>query len=774
MLPDPRRLASRRTSGSGGGAPGRHRPQHGSLLRSQLSLIAKGPRRIDIGVDPDLVFKIRAASRPADSAFEGRGLEILGETVGFTYFVLSEDEGRALSTAIERYASAGDQRSFFDAVDGIEPYGPDDRQGPGLENLNWGSGSVIVDISVWPSDDYSEAVRRMKVVESVLSVDGASTVLLRSTSARRNFLRVQVGESALRDLLETSVVELVRTPPVPFLDFREWWNASSQDLTVSAQPSAVVGVLDDAPMEDHPLLSGLVLSVDSIAPHSYQWQQRGNHGTEVVGRVLYPYLHEELRDMSPLSAVGSVRVARILEPDPTRPDSPPRFATFDFPHEIVAKAIRHLHDVHNVKIFNLSIGYAEPFNDVHVGPLTEVIDDLVRELDIVVVVPTGNSPVSLAGITASGHHVVGDKPHYFFTPEQRLSEPGPAALAITVASVALSGAAAEMPNRVGWQAVSTEEEISPFSRTGPGLGTTAKRMNKPDFAHYGGNLVLNDSGHAVFDPGAGVVTPSFRTGEGRLFASVNGTSFAVPAVARVAADIAHAYPEASANLIRALVATGATHGPPAASIAQAHDRAALYGYGRPSTVPATESGPTRVTMTYDGRMPIDAVQIHPLPVPELFRRGSGGERTITVAVAFDPPVRRQRREYLASSVKVAIYRDIDLEELSEMLIRQDPDDSHDLIDDRRKLDLLPGSNSFANSTLQVRRWRARQSFINDDETFLLAVTHKAQTWARDTPGYTEQPYALAVTLEDRYLAEANLRELLTQQVRVPARARIRP
>jgi len=633
--------------------------------------------------------------------------------------------------------------------------------------------TITVDVGLWAASDHAEAVRRAAIIESVLS-RSQGQILLRSTSARRNYLRVEVNSDGLQDLLETSVVELVRTPPVPFLDFREWRSLSVDDLHLSAVHSAEVGVLDDAPAIAHPLLTGKVLSVDSLAPASYQWQAQGNHGTEVVGRVLYPNLSDELRDQHPLTAVGAVRVVRILEPDPHLNDLSPRFAAYAFPHEIVAQAIRHMHDKYRVRVFNLSVGYGEPFDALHVGPLTETIDELIRELDIVVVVPTGNAGTTREGRTASGHHVLEDKPTYFHSPEHRLAEPGPAALAVTVGSIALSGAPAELPNRLGWQAVSLEDELSSFSRTGPGLGTAARRLNKPDVIHYGGNLVINDSGQVIQnDPGAGMVTTSFRTGDGRLFASVIGTSFAAPAVARVAADIVHAYPDSSANLVRALLATGASPTAPASTIAEPHLRTGMYGYGRPSTRRAIESGAKRTTMTYDGSMPIDTVQIHPLPVPELFRRGSGGERSITAALAFNPLVRRQRREYLAASMKVDIYRDIDPDELADMLVRQDPDDRQDLINDRRRLDLTPGSNSFTNSTLQIRKWTARRSFTNDDETFFIVVTHKAQTWARNNPDYLEQSYALAVTLEDQYLVQADLHQLLTQQVRVPARTRIR-
>ena len=45
---------------------------------------------------------------------------------------------------------------------------------------------------------------------------------------------------------------------------------------------------------------------------------------------------------------------------------------------------------------------------------------------------------------------------------------------------------------------------------------------------------------------------------------------------------------------------------------------------------------------------------------------------------------------------------------------------------------------------------------------------------RDQPDYTEQRYALAVTLDDEQLLHLDLRQLLLQQARVPARVRIQP
>lgn len=769
-------MGSRRTGGGGGGGDPRDRPAHGVQLRGQLNdaLVAARavPRRAGTGVDPNLVFKLHASRRPSDSGFEGRNLELLGETAEYTYFVLTADNGSALALAIDQYATTGDLSSLLDLVDSIELYGPEDRRGPGLDGLVT-TGPVQVDVKIWAADNYRQAEARAGLVEQVVrALNGR--VDLRAVGVRRTILRITIPVETLADVLNISVVEQIRTPPVPFLDFRDWWSTGIDQLERVEIASQVVGVLDDLPAE-HPLLTGLIESVDLIGPADYPWQPPAHHGTEVVGRVLFPRLHEELRDMAPITAHGTVRVARILEPDPNLPGRS-RFATWAQPHELVEEGIRLLHNRYGVKIFNLSVGYDEPYNDAHLGALTETIDDLIRELDIVVVVPTGNAGfIGSTARTLSGHHVADDYPHYLDTPEHRLAEPGPAALAVTVGSIALSEAVAEMnPPRLGWQAVAGIDQVSPFSRTGPGTGPNDDRFNKPEFVHYGGNTALNDAGMVVpNEQGSSIVSTALHAESGRLFAACNGTSYAAPPVARVAADIAHAYSDASANLIRVLMAIGSVPPPPALTHEPEPRRRARYGFGMPTSARAISSGRRRATMTYDGSMSIDDVHIHPVPIPQAFRLGTGYSRTMTLTLAFDPPVRQQRREYLAANVQLDLYRQVGLTELQDILRRQDRSAPVDRINDRRRIKLLPGPDSFRSSTLQVRTWKSTRSFVDDDEIFFAVITHTAATWARDDPTYSAQSYAFAVTLEDEHLERADLHQLLTQETRLPAQIRVR-
>jgi hypothetical protein len=160
-------------------------------------------------------------------------------------------------------------------------------------------------------------------------------------------------------------------------------------------------------------------------------------------------------------------------------------------------------------------------------------------------------------------------------------------------------------------------------------------------------------------------------------------------------------------------------------------------------------------------------------VPERFAQGRRTTRIIQVVLAFDPPVRRRRREYLAGAMQLDLYRSIDIDDLADIVSRQDPADPNPPIKDRRRVAYLkPGPDSFRNAPLQLRTWQARPLDLNDGDTYLLAVTHRAQTWARDTD-YERQKYALAVTVADETRTDIDLYALITERVEIPAQIRVR-
>lgn len=779
-LPDPRRIDSRR-SRSGTGAPGEPPDprRHGGKLRGDLAsarAVSATPRVVVEGVDPRLVFKIHATTR---LALDPRGLTFLGDTTDWTYFVVpSDEEASQLVDELAAYES-GDARpvlaAFFGSIVDIEAYGPDDRRGPGLPERPF-DGEVLVDLQLWPSNNRQEARRRVGDVRRAVDQIGGRVVAVDdrplSTTAR-----VSVGHAALEALLGLMVVERARAPLAPYLEPSDWVAVRHDGAEAGSPIGVTIGVLDDVVQMAHPLLDGLVsdLSEDEVGARP----AIGIHGTMVAGLAAYGDFDAALGADGRMPGPARIASVRVLEPHPDD-DRRTQFIGDEPEHRVVERAIRRLHEA-GVRIVNVSITDPDAYAGPHVSLWTETLDRLARELDIVVVVAAGNRPMPFDGLLDTGKHVRHQYPTYVLDDDARLAEPSLAANVVTVGSIARSGAAARADGRSHPEdvAVAEADELSPFSRTGPGVnGTHQSGSLKPEFVDYGGNVVWTGLNRITDrDPGASIVSTALSS-DGRLFAVSSGTSFAAPRVARAAAEILEHRPGASANLIRALL--GASAETPSAAREQFGDAADAYrafGYGRPDPRRAVESDRARVVMIHEGEVGADGAVIHPIPIPPEFATGKA-DRLITVSLAYDPPVRRQRREYIAGHLGLDFYRAMAMDDVEAIVRKQTADEIVALPRNRvRIIDrLVPGSRTCEGSTLQVRRWTARVGTSldpDDGDTYFLVVKHFMEAWAsRLAEQYESQRYALVVQLEDRTRVELDLHAQLEARIRAEA-ARVR-
>jgi len=770
QLPAPIRLDSRRARGGRGDqtappSPGRH----GKKLTDELGSAVESQRetRSVEGVDPSFVFKIKASTRINDSTFRTSGLQFLGDTSEWTYFVfVAGDSPEKLIENLEGYTAAGDDRSeadnrtFFESIEGILPYGHDDRRGHGLPPAGHPlEGTLVVDVVLWPSPDLQEARKRVGDVHTILELHKAPR-LAEDIRARFTLVRARVDQGCLDDLLDLSAVELIRRPPTPRLEPSTWRGASVGELPdPDIQPSAPVGLIDDA-VADHPLLPDEVLASRSAVPEDRVWGSPSDHGTLVAGLIAYGDIEASLSGESDWTAISPIHSSRVLEPDPDSPGRT-RFPTEQPAHAVIEAAIRGLHDDHGVRVFNLSIAEDFPFSGSHVSPWTESLDELARELDVVIVVAAGNYWPSDLGPETDAHRAY---PSYMFTDQARVAEPSIAANVLTVGSLAH----ADVPQRIGGESRPGDRAIapvgapSPFTRTGPGVSGAIK----PDLAADGGNWVLNDVDMLqTRDHGVSVISLVQRDGE--LFGLANGTSFAAPRIARLASQALYRYPGASANLIRALVASGSRPITRASGMRN-DDLLRAGGHGRPVSYRILESESRRVAMTYEGTISADTAAIHPVPIPLEFTKGRT-ERTVTVALAFDPEVRRTRREYLSSHMVFDLVRAVSEDEAREIWKRQPTDRSErlDMPKDRRRIDLQPGVQTGQGSTLQVRSFRTRELNEDDGDTYYLIVTHIGMPWKKQ-----DERYALVVTLEDEEREDIDLYASLA--IRLSPRIRLRP
>lgn len=731
------------------------------------------------GVDARFVFKIKSQAGFADDhTLNLRELEVLGTDDTATYFVLAEDGGTAFAAALQKYSEgedveggAGELKSLYNKIDSISLYGPEDRRGPGIDGLPT-SGLITLDVTIWPSRDMGECLHRLALLElHVNELNGE--LIARSAIPRFTAARVRLDASHLTSLLDLYVIESVRIPPIPFIDPSDWRGVDAEELGIEWNESAPIGVLDDLPASSHPLLDGHVHVHETPVALGRAWREPGPHGTMVAGIALAPDIAGDLRSGSTVHVSGSIEAIRVLEPIDGTLDGT-QFPPEALPASLVVNSIRRLHAESGVRVFNLSFGFDRDYGASHIGEFSEMLDELARELDIVIVVAAGNISIPLDGVLASGHHVGNDYPSHLHTLEHQLAQPANAAIVVTVGGIAASDAPAERnPPRLGDRAIAPVGHVSPFSRTGPGHGQLASRINKPDFVAPAGNVIVEDTGMvSVRDQGTGVIGPAAR-GDGPLFRMGHGTSFAAPTVSRAAAAVLHEYPDASANLVRALLASAASP-PVGASDLDERTRHARYGFGMVRTPDAVASRAQRVTMTYEGEIAVDTSVIHPVPIPRDFALPRSSSRSIRIALAFDPPVRRTRREYTAATMVTDAYRNVDIDLLMERLSQQDPEDPQPLFGDRRRLQRFrPPHTAHRESTLQVKDWQPTLLDADDGDAYFVVITHKTRTWFRDREDYRSQPYALTVTLLDEARTEIDLALAVTQTNTVRARTRTR-
>ena len=210
------------------------------------------------------------------------------------------------------------------------------------------------------------------------------------------------------------------------------------------------------------------------------------------------------------------------------------------------QAITALRQEYGCRIFIISLGDLRARNEPgRVRPWAATLDELARELDVLIFVSTGNRmPRSGMGVEQGITHY----PGYLLEPANRLCEPAGAANIVAVGAFA---------NGTGVRPITGALEPSPFSRVGPGAGG----IRKPDFVDVGDTMVF-DAPSASLPwaprvPEAGVITLSHDFLR-QLITSGSGASFAAPLLANKAAGLLRLFPAASANLIRALLAGAAT------------------------------------------------------------------------------------------------------------------------------------------------------------------------------------------------------------------------
>lgn len=168
-------------------------------------------------------------------------------------------------------------------------------------------------------------------------------------------------------------------------------------------------------------------------------------------------------------------------------------------------------------------------------------------------------------------------------------------------------------------------------------------------------------------------------------------------------------------------------------------------------------------------MPLDSFHLYEVPIPDEWRH-TPGKKHITVALAFDPPVRRRRADYLGVKMDYLLIRGKTIEEIVAAYRSVEADEratAPGAFKSPYKCGLEPESQSLASSTLQRSSWSFMRPKEDHGDTCYLLVKAK-RGWAPAT--VTEQNYAIAVSMSGD---NPELRTLLEQRIRLRQQQRAR-
>ncbi len=131
--------------------------------------------------------------------------------------------------------------------------------------------------------------------------------------------------------------------------------------------------------------------------------------------------------------------------------------------------------------------------------------------------------------------------------------------------------------------------------------------------------------------------------DGRLIKFINGTSVAAPKVAHLAGLIDRALPEASVDLIRALIVNAAEW---PMRLGTTEDTLRVLGYGVPQTDRALSPEGPRCLVNIEERIAIGSAHYFRIPFPsDLFDHSPEIRIRVSVTLAYRAPVRKTNAKY---------------------------------------------------------------------------------------------------------------------------------
>jgi hypothetical protein len=698
-------------------------------------------------LDPKLIFKIKIAEKGyfSEDMVTQAGLNLLACEPNKAIVVFSSDNQLTeFKRRLENYSQIqdGPKYEYLGAIDELVPLEREDRIGRLLELKPVQLGELTaLDLELWYTGDRTEMRKYLDDIAEVLESLPSDTVPMRmSDSYIGEYLciaRIKVTHEVLEILLLEEIVKEIDRPPQPAFERTADYNLPISDFPEVVAPSednCGILVIDSGLQRGHPLIAPVLGETEVFPDVNREFIKGGaddvnGHGTNVAGIAIYGNVENciKQRSFEPTAWLFSARVTNEKN----------EYNEGFLVETQLDRALRTFVDNYpNCKVINISLGNADQIyrDGAKQFRLAAKIDEIAYDYqhkNIVFVISAGNA---FYEEVKSNEQLRTDYPNYLLEKSARIIDPATSAIAITVGSLSLGRGSITEPSDVRRQAIAQLSGYpSPFTRTGFGVDG----MIKPDVVDFGGDLVLDLSYRAILNlpkitvlpdnvAGVSVVTLS-KDLKSSLFQICSGTSFAAPRVANLAAQLFTKYPDASSNLIRALIVNSALlpkEIPPqfqcnkkqsqSRKTEQIKKQLAIYGYGQADLERAMYSAENYVVLSEDNvSINVGYFHIYEIPQlpPEFFE--IEGTRILSITLAFDPRTSPTRGDsYLGVTMEFELFKGIDREIIRKAYEAASKTSSPDESTDNTKGNLIkqygsgievklsPGSNLRKKGTVQ--------------------------------------------------------------------------
>ncbi|MEQ1617706.1 MAG: S8 family peptidase [Terricaulis sp.] len=747
----PERMERRRQPGFGS-APPRDPGVHGPRLAREVDVVLADHRRTrPAAIDPALILRVRLDAAVSEEQWASLGLTLLSSDPDRSLVLFASEQDlhsfrerlTAYSGPVREGKANPPYASFVSAISAVEPVSARDRIGRRLKDEGFAgpedfdvAATYIVDVEVW--DLGTRALREAKISE----IDGYVTqsggaALDRYVGPSVALSRVRVRGDFIGALLDIPEVASIDLPPA--LDTE---TATRLDLSLAQVPplgpvaddAPIIGIIDSG-VNDHPLIGEALIGAIA-SPDRLGTADAWGHGTRVAGVALFGDLSAQL-DRGALERPFRLCSARVV-------NDTGNFDPETLVPSVMRDAIGRLHQQFGCRIFVVPLAdRLRVYDGGKVGVWAATLDEIARELDVLIICSAGNRyPRSGEAL----EEAVTEYPRYLGEDANRLFEPAGAINVATVGALAHGpGLDQSHADDARVRAIAEALEPAPFTRIGPG----PEGAIKPDFVEIGGTMVFDPVVRQLLRGGdlasAGVLTLHHAPLD-RLFAAVSGTSFAAPRLAFKAASLLGRLPDASANLLRALLALAAEPPEPARERLSVVDEelvTRVCGHGTPDLERAAFSDDPRVVLYADDELALDHFAIYEIPIPSEFQN-EPGRRHLRVALAYDPPVRHTRADYAGLAMNFRVFRGCDPALLFEHYRRRTKDEGDfPEIEARYGCKLAPGPRAREGGPLQCAEVVYKRDVSAYGDVYHLVVRCESG-WAVDR--VTHQRFAVAVEI----------------------------